>query len=446
MTRSKTYYLLSLGCPKNEVDAECMSYILQDSGYQFVAEPQSADFLIINTCGFIDAAKMEAIEATLDLAELKGPNSKLVLTGCLPQRFMREIYTDLPEVDACIGTAEYEQIAEVLDALAEGRFERRSRPLPPGSLAHLSRGRKISRDRFFAYQKVAEGCSNNCAFCAIPGIRGPLRSRDLAELLDEAKQISDEGFRELILVAQDTARYGTDLKQKSSLAELLKLYLRETELAWIRTMYTYGDAITPELIELMASEERLVPYLDMPIQHASDNVLARMRRKERKADIIRTMESLRSKIPQLSLRSTILIGFPGETEDDIKELLEFIEEHPFDRLGCFQFSAEEKTPAYRMSDPVPPELAAERVARVMELQAKIARERARARISSKTRLLVEGIAEDGIFYQARSTAEAPEIDPVIYLLNESGVDLELGDFVEAEIIDINGYDLTAKTV
>lgn len=443
-----SYYLLSLGCPKNEVDAEVMAYLLNEAGYRFVTDPKEADYLIVNTCGFIDSAKLEAIEATLDLAAARKDGAKLVMTGCLPQRFMREIGEELPEVDAALGTAEYDRIVETLQALEEDRFLQRIKAPRPGSIAHLGKGRIISSDRPFAYLKVAEGCSNMCAFCAIPYIRGPLTSVPLNQLVQEAKEIEAQGFKELILVAQDTSRYGRDLKgdDKSSLYELCTALLKETSFPWIRLMYTYGDALQKEVIQLMAEEPRLCSYIDMPIQHASNAVLKRMRRRETKEQIADTIDYLRSTVPDLILRTTLLLGFPGETEADVQELLEFLEAHPFDRLGAFAFSVEEGTPAARM-DGLPPE--AERERRrdlVMAAQQSIAQRQQERRIGSEVDMLIEGVSEDGLFYTARSYGEAPEIDPQIYLLNEYPDDLSIGQIVKGKIITQEGYDLTALRV
>lgn len=423
-----------------------MIYILREAGYEFTPDPEAADYLIINTCGFITAAKAEAISATLELADLKRPGAKLVMTGCLPQRYMAEIYRDLPEVDACLGTAEYKNIAQVLDALGQEQFEPCMRAPAPGSLAHLEQGRVADLSRAYAYLKVAEGCSNHCAFCAIPGIRGPLRSRPQASLVREARDLSKAGFQELILVAQDTARYGTDLKTGETLVTVLRALLEETEIPWIRLMYTYGDALSDEMIALMASEERILPYLDMPIQHVSDAILKRMGRHETKADIARNILRLRNSIPNLILRTTVLLGFPGEREDEVSELIDFIQEHPFDRLGCFAFSPEEKTRAYRLPGQIDDETKASRVERVMTVQADIAERQAKARLGQRVDVLLESVSPDGIFYVGRSYGEAPEIDPDIFLLNSRGEELRLGQRVRAEIIDVQGYDLTAKTV
>ncbi len=445
---SHSYYLLSLGCPKNEVDAEAMAYLLNEAGYDFVADPREADYLIVNTCGFIDAAKLEAIEATLDLDEARKAGAKLVMTGCLPQRYMRQIGEDLPEVDAALGTSEYDLIVETLQALEEDRFLQRIKAPRPGSLTHLAYGRIISGDRPFAYLKVAEGCSNMCAFCAIPYIRGPLTSVPLEQLVAEAKNIEAQGFKELILVAQDTSRYGRDLKgeAKSSLYELCTALLKETNFPWIRLMYTYGDALQKEVIELMASEPRLCSYIDMPIQHASDRVLKRMRRRENKQQIAETIDYLRTTVPDLILRTTLLLGFPGETEEDVQELLEFLEAHPFDRLGAFAFSVEEGTPAAKM-DGLPPLAERERRRdRVMAAQQGIVSRLQERRIGSEVDMLIEGVSEDGLFFRARSYGEAPEIDPEIYLLNEYPDDLSLGQMVKGKIIAQEGYDLTALRV
>lgn len=445
-----TFYLLSLGCAKNEVDAEAMSSLLRADQFVLVEDPTDADFLIVNTCGFIESAKREAIDSILTLADIKqdrldrGQKTYLVVTGCLSQRYPKDIRKDLPEVDLVLGTAEYQLIAEECRKL----WEQGSNPRLPqgrGSLEHLKALHLPSTDRPYAYLKISEGCSNACAFCAIPAIRGGQKSRPIEELLAEATYYSSLGFKELILIAQDTTRYGSDLYGKNSLVELLKALLTIPNAPYLRLMYVYGDSFSDELIDLMASEEKILPYLDMPIQHASDRILHAMRRRETQACMRELFSKLRARIPGLMLRSTVMVGFPGEEESDFEQLLSFIEEIRFDRLGCFIYSAEEGTLAAKMEQQVDPDLAQVRFDRLMTQQAKISEEASKARIGKSYPILIDGTADDGPFFLGRSYGEAPEIDPQIYLLAQEP-DLKIGDIVECKIVEADAYSLTALTL
>lgn len=444
---SKTYFLLSLGCPKNEVDAEAMSSILSKAGYLSLATPDEADFLIVNTCGFIVPAQEEAIDAILDMAEFKAQNLAksqpcyLIVTGCLSQRFPQEIYDDLPEVDAILGTAEYHNILKVCEALAAGTHTK-SLPQGRGSLLHLSELHKPVPNRSYAYLKISEGCSNACAFCAIPSIRGGQKSRKIEDIVAEAKYYVSLGYKELILVAQDTTRYGSDIYGKNSLVELLKALLAVKEMVPLRLMYVYGDAFSDELIDLIASEEKILPYIDLPVQHASNKILRAMRRRESRESITELISKLRRRIPALILRSTVMVGFPGEDDEDFAELMDFIKEIRFDRLGAFIFSPEEGTLAYKMSDKVPAEIAQKRYDELMQEQNRISLEANLSRVGKKCRVVLEAVSEDGLYYLARSYAEAPEIDPQIYLLAQNP-DLSIGDFTNCNIVDADAYTLTA---
>lgn len=443
---NNTFYILSLGCPKNEVDAECMSYALSNADYNFVDDPFKANYLIVNTCGFIQSAKEEAISAILDLAEIKQKNlehnlvSYLIVTGCLSQRYAKQIYSEFPEVDLVLGTAQYDQIVESVYRLKENQNLRKYLPEKPGSLEHLFHGEQAATDRSYAYLKIAEGCSNHCAFCAIPGIRGPLLSRKLEDVVAEAKILTERGFKEVILIAQDTTRYGLDIYGKPYLIELLKELIRIPNIGLIRLMYVYGDVFSDELIDFMAEHEQIAAYIDLPIQHASDKILKSMGRRDTNQQLRQLIAKLRSKIHNLILRTTVLVGFPGETDQDFIELKKFIADIKFDRLGCFVFSPEEGTRAYKMSDLPPAEIAEARYHEIMTLQREISLEKNKARIGQFYQVLLEDISEDGLFFVGRSYGEAPNIDPSIFVLAQQA-DLKIGDVATVKIIDADDYEL-----
>ncbi|MDO5033321.1 MAG: 30S ribosomal protein S12 methylthiotransferase RimO [Eubacteriales bacterium] len=441
------FYLLSLGCPKNEVDAEAMSAQLTQAGYEAVRDPQEAKFLLVNTCGFISSAQEEAISAILDLAEVKaerqdrGQEAYLVVTGCLSQRFAKDIYQDLPEVDACLGTAEYQKILQTCKNLEEGSYEPHI-PEGRGSLAHLQNLHPPVPGRSYAYLKISEGCSNACAFCAIPSIRGGQQSRPIEDLVREASYYVDLGYKELILVAQDTTRYGSDLYGKNSLVDLLQALLAVRGMVPLRLMYVYGDAFSDDLIDLIAREEKILPYIDLPIQHASNKILTAMRRRESQEDMRALIQKLRARIPKLVLRSTVMVGFPGESEADFEELLSFIQEIRFDRLGCFIFSPEEGTLAARLPDRVEADIAQARYDKVMASQAEISLAANQARLGEICQVIIEGTSEEGPYFVGRSYAEAPDIDPEILVLAQDP-DLAPGQVRKCKIVDADTYSLTA---
>lgn len=451
MNKNNTFYLLSLGCPKNEVDAESMSYALRSAGYSLVTDPDAATFLIVNTCGFIQSAKEEAIAAILDLIDYKISRTKqelacyLIVTGCLAQRYAREIYQEFPEVDAVLGTSQYQEITPLLNALLSGSRIVPPMPAKPGSIAHLYEGEQASEDRPFAYLKIAEGCSNYCAFCAIPGIRGPLLSRPIEDIVKEAETLTRRGFKEIILVAQDTTRYGLDLYGEPKLLELLKRLVAILDLGFLRLMYVYGDVFSDELIDFIAENEKVASYIDLPIQHASDKILRAMHRRDSNQSLRELITKLKAKIPDLVIRTTVMVGFPGETEEDFQELLQFVKDMEFDRLGCFVFSPEEGTKAYSMSDLPPKSVSESRQKQIMDLQKGISLAKNRARIGKIYPVLLEEISTDGLFFMGRSYQEAPAIDPSIYVLAQSD-DLKIGDLVPVRIIDADEYDLTGVSV
>ncbi len=447
---AKSFYLLSLGCPKNEVDAECMSALLKAEGFVFEREPSRADYLVVNTCAFIQPAAEEAIDAILDLARHKsagGGKKYLVVTGCLAQRYGGDICREMPEVDAVLGTGEYKEIARVLRRLGRGDDLSRHAPGSPGDLSHLCCERIPSAARgTYAYVKIAEGCSNACSYCAIPSIRGRQRSREPQAIIDECGRLVEQGVKELILVAQDTTRYGNDLPSRPTLAELLRdlsVHVPKAEL--IRCLYFYADRLTDALIGEMAVNPKAAHYLDLPIQHASDRVLKRMRRHETAAVIESRIARVREWIPDVILRTTVMVGFPGETDEDFEKLLDFIGKIRFDRLGCFVFYPEEGTRAAELPDQVPAEIARARREAVMKLQQQISLERNRARIGQEIPVLLEGFDERGILFQGRSYGEAPDIDPVLYVAATSP-DFCVGSRPVVRIVDAGVYDLTGVTV
>ncbi|NLM19509.1 MAG: 30S ribosomal protein S12 methylthiotransferase RimO [Clostridiaceae bacterium] len=445
------FYILSLGCPKNEVDAESMSYALRNASFNFVDNPRIANFLIVNTCGFIEPAKEEAISAILDLIEIKELNLKenkptfLIVTGCLGQRYAVEIYQEFPEVDLVLGTAQYDLIVDSVQRLKQGEILRNTLPGRPGSIKHLFRGEQAAADRSYAYLKIAEGCSNHCAFCAIPGIRGPLLSRQFEDVVAEAEVLTKRGFKEIILIAQDTTRYGQDIYGEPRLLELLQRLITISNVGLIRLMYVYGDVFSDELIDFIAKHRQIAAYIDLPIQHASDKILKSMGRRDTNNQLRELIAKLRSKIHNLIIRTTVLVGFPGETEQNFSELKQFIEDIRFDRLGCFVFSPEEGTRAYKMSDLPPREIAEKRYAQIMSLQKTISLAKNQERIGKIYQVLLEDISSDGLFFVGRSYGEAPGIDPSIYVLAQTA-DIKIGDIVNVKIIDADEYDLTGVSV
>lgn len=449
--KMNNFYILSLGCPKNEVDAESMSYALRNASFDFTDDPRTANFLIVNTCGFIEPAKEEAISAILDLAKIKEFNLKknkpvfLIVTGCLSQRYASEIYQEFPEVDLVLGTAQYDLIVDSVQRLRQGEFLRDTLPGRPGSIKHLFKGEQAAADRAYAYLKIAEGCSNHCAFCAIPGIRGPLLSRPLEDVVAEAEVLTERGFKEIILIAQDTTRYGQDIYGEPRLLELLQRLVEIPDIGLIRLMYVYGDVFSDQLIEFIAEHRQIAAYIDLPIQHASDKILKSMGRRDTNNQLRELIAKLRSKIHNLIIRTTVLVGFPGETEQNFSELKQFIEDVKFDRLGCFVFSPEEGTRAYKMSDLPPREIAEARYNQIMNLQKTISLAKNQERIGKIYQVLLEDVSSDGLFYVGRSYGEAPGIDPSIYVLAQT-TDISIGDIVNVKIIDADDYDLTGVSV
>lgn len=433
---------ISLGCDKNLVDSEVMLGMLSDKGYQFTDDESEADAVVINTCCFIGDAKEESINTILEMAELKksGQISALVVAGCLAQRYQEEIQREIPEVDAIIGTTALSAITEALDEILEGKPENHLEALdiPPMG----GQRRVLTTGGYYAYLKIAEGCDKHCTYCIIPKVRGNYRSIPREELLKEARELAEAGVRELILVAQETTLYGTDLYGRKALPELLKELCRIEGLLWIRILYCYPEEITEELIQVIREEKKICRYLDIPIQSGSDTVLKRMGRKTNKEQIKVMIGKLREEIPDICLRTTLISGFPGETEKDHEETLAFVDEMEFDRLGVFAYSEEEDTPAALMPEQIPEEVKQRRREELMELQQEIAFEAAEKMVGRKLTAMIEGkVAEEDV-YVARTYKDAPGVDGYLFINTER--QLMSGDFVEALITGSNEYDLTGE--
>ncbi len=438
---NKKIGLVSLGCPKNLVDSELMLGELKGSGYEIVTDSEEAQIIIVNTCGFIESAKQESINTILEMAAYKDRSCELlIVTGCLAQRYRQMIIDEIPEVDAVLGTGSYSEIASVINKAYEG-----SHPAIYGELegtGYLEGERILSTGKGFAYLKIAEGCDNCCTYCIIPSLRGRYRSRKLEDILREAEKLADMGVKELILVAQDTTRYGLDIYGKKQLVELLRKLGQVEGIEWIRLLYCYPEEIDEALIHEISVNSKVCKYLDIPIQHASDTVLKRMARRGSSGEVSALLEELRSRIPGLVIRTTIIVGFPGETEEDYEILANFVEKYKFDRLGIFMYSKEEDTPAALLPQQVPGKVKKKRHDGLMKLQSRISAEINTQRLNRHYKVLVEGIAEDGIFYYGRSYAEAPDIDGRIYFTSPEP--LETGQMVNVQILDAGQYDLTGE--
>jgi ribosomal protein S12 methylthiotransferase len=437
--------MVSLGCPKNLVDAEVMLGFLDRNGYEVTTDEKEADIIIVNTCSFIKEAKQESIDAILDLADRKhdGRCNLLIVTGCLPQRYQEELSRELPEVDIFVGTGDYPHIAEII---AEKRKT-------AGQLCYIGNPYFIQDENFprlkstplySAYLKIAEGCSNHCSYCLIPSLRGAYRSRSLEKLLQEAGELVAGGVKELNLVAQDVTHYGKDLPEKTSLEGLLRELVKIEGLRWIRLLYAYPDGITDGLIHLIKTEEKICKYLDIPLQHISDPILGRMKRRGGEADLRGLLAKLRAEIPDISLRTSLIVGFPGETDNDFNKLLHFVEEIQFDRLGVFCYSREEGTPAAEMPEQISERVKKERCKKIMKVQARVSFKRNRRLIDSLEQVVVEGYSDEtDLLLKGRSSRQAPDIDGQVYITAGNAM---VGDIVTLKITDSSDYDLIGEIV
>jgi len=431
--------LISLGCAKNLVNSEQMLCLLSDAEYELVADPDGADAVIINTCGFIDSAKSEAIDTILEMAELKarGRLKKIIVAGCLSERYQGEIKEELPEVDALVGVGSYGEITEIvrsaLDGKTDDRFGDRNAPVDEV-------GRYLTTGPGWAYLKIAEGCNNCCAYCAIPKIRGKFRSRPMENVLAEAKALADSGCREIIVIAQDITRYGTDLYGTRKLAELCRELAKLDGVDWIRLHYLYPEEIDDELIDEIAKNDKIVKYLDIPIQHINDNILKRMNRRGTGGEIRTLFKALRERIPDLVLRTSLITGLPGEGEAEFEELCSFLQEARIERVGVFPFSPEEGTPAAAMEDRVDEDTAAHRAELVMELQERIMDDYYESRIGRTFKVLCTG--EDGAYLTGRSYADSPDVDGTVFF---EGNCLP-GDFAEVKITGLMDGELVGEQI
>lgn len=435
---------VSLGCDKNRVDAEKMLGLLGLSGYQVTDDESEADVIIVNTCSFISDAKQESIDTILQMASWKknGRCKALIATGCMAQRYADEIRDQLPEVDAVVGTTAYDSIAEVVDSALRGE---RSERLDDLKKIALPEGKRIlTTGGHFAYLKIAEGCDKHCTYCAIPSMRGPFRSVPKEELVNEAKRLAEDGVKELILVAQETTLYGTDIYGRKCLHELIRELALIDGIVWIRVLYCYPEEIYDELIECMKTEKKFVHYLDLPIQHSNDEILRRMGRRTSEADLRRIIEKLRREIPDIILRTTLICGFPGETGEQFEDLCRFINEMEFDRLGVFTYSQEEGTPAARMDGQIDEETKLCRRDELMELQQEISADLNEKLKGCETDVLIEGYVPNENVYIGRGYGDAPDVDGFIFVSSEEN--LETGDFVHVKITGSSEYDLIGELV
>src|SRR6476469_1276404 len=426
---------ISLGCPKNLVDSEVMMGQLKANGYELTADASQADTIVVNTCGFIDSAKQESIDTILEAAQLKtnGQAKRLIVAGCLVERYREELKTAIPEVDAFIGT---NQINDIL-AVADPKVNTRSLPVVPignQSATYLyddSTPRVLATPSHYAFVKIAEGCDRPCAFCFIPQMRGHFRSRRFGSIIAEAHQLAEEGVKEIILVAQDSSRYGEDLGKQDALARLLRELSHVDGIEWVRVMYTYPTHISDAFLDVLAEEPKAVKYLDMPLQHASPNVLKRMKRGGNRESLERLIERVRRRVPGIAVRTTFITGFPGETEADVDELMTFVKNVEFDRVGVFTYSDEEGTGAFELSDKVDPKIARQRRDRLMKEQAKIAKRKHQAMIGQTVRVMFEGESnESELLWQGRMETQAPDIDGCV-LINDApeGFNPKVGEMV-----------------
>ncbi len=450
---------ISLGCNKNLVDTEKTIAIFKNHGYEIVNDAKKAEMIIVNTCGFIEPAKQEAINTLLEMAEYKKQNCKyLVAMGCLVERYKDELEKELPEVDLYIKYSEYEKLWEDIENLVtktkSKRAQEETKKDKKGTSkinlqSNASRNKRNYLDELidrvvttgsdYAYLKIADGCSNYCTYCAIPGIRGQLKSRTMESILEEAHNLVNQGYKEIILTAQDTTKYGTDNYGRPMLSELLEELCKIKQIKWIRFLYAYPETITDELIETIKKHPQICRYFDIPIQHISDTVLKRMNRHSNGQSIRNLITKLRRELANVTIRTTAMVGFPGETEEEFQELYDFLKEAKFDKLGAFMYSKEEGTPAEKMPNQVHSQTKKSRYNKIMKLQQEISKNNMKEKIGNNYEVMIEGISKDGKYYIGRSCMDAPEIDGVVYIENTK--QLQSGEFVNCKITDVRNYDL-----
>lgn len=435
--------LVSLGCAKNQTDAEIMLGILAEDGFNIVYDPAEADVIVVNTCGFIESAKQESIDTILEMAEYKNGRCKLlIVTGCLAERYSKEILTELPEADAVLGTGDYDKITEIIKEAFDGK--------KPVLCGHKDRTpeerlpRILSTPPYTAYLKIADGCDNNCTYCAIPKIRGHFRSRAIENIVEEARDLAENGVRELILIAQDTTRYGADLYGEYSLDKLLLELVKIDKIEWIRVHYFYPEAITDSLIDVMAKYDKICNYIDMPVQHANNNILRRMARRTSREQMMEKINKIRKKMPDSVIRTSIIVGFPGETQEQFEELCDFVREIKFDRMGVFAYSQEEDTAAAEFENQIDENVKQSRLDTLMTMQQGISLELNKAKIGKTLEVIVEGYDEESFLFYGRSRGDSIEVDGKVYFGTETEVNE--GDIINVEILDADEYDLTGRRI
>jgi len=435
---------ISLGCDKNLVDTEVMLGMLASRGYEMTNDEQEADIIVINTCCFIHDAKEESIQNILEMAEYKknGSAKALIVTGCMAERYRQEILDEIPEVDEVLGTTAYDRILDAVDAALAGQHEVMTADLDALPLPETKR--LVTTGGHFAYLKIAEGCDKHCTYCIIPRIRGNFRSVPMERLLKEAQDLAEQGVKELILVAQETTLYGKDLYGEKSLPKLLRELCKISGIRWIRILYCYPEEITDELIQVMKEEPKICHYLDLPIQHANDTILKRMGRRTSKQELIDIVQKLRKEIPDICLRTTLITGFPGETQEQHEEVMEFIDTLEFDRLGAFTYSPEEDTPAATFEDQIDEEVKEDRQADIMELQQEIAFDKAEDMIGREVLVMIEGKVADENAYVGRTYRDAPNVDGLIFI--NTDVELISGDFAKVKVTGALDYDLIGELI
>jgi len=444
---NKKIGVVSLGCPKNLVDSEIMLGLLKNKDYEITNDKSEADIIIVNTCGFIESAKQESINSILEMAECKKQRCELLLvTGCLAERYNDTIVHDIPEVDAVVGVGSYGEIADIIEKAYNAKRNNLKKPVLYGKqddIGYLENERLISTLKGYAYLKIAEGCDNCCTYCIIPSLRGRYRSRKIEDIVNEAKRLNTKGTKEIILVAQDTTRYGTDIYGRKMLVDLIKEISKIEGIEWIRLLYCYPEEIDNALIEEIAINSKVCKYLDIPIQHASDKILKAMGRRGNSLEIRNLITSLRQRIPDIIIRTSLIVGFPGEDENDFEILYNFVKDLEFDRLGVFTYSKEEDTPAAKLKPQISKKLKERRFNTLMSMQKEIVEKTSSKRFNRIYKSTVEGVAEDGIFYYGRTYGEAPEIDNLIYFTSPDP--LEINSFANIRILNTDDYDLIGES-
>ncbi len=446
-----------LGCSKNLIDTEATIGICKEHGLEIVNEEKDSDIIIINTCGFIDSAKEEAINTILEMAEYKKQKCKyLIVMGCLVQRYYDDLQKALPEVDLFIKLDEYDCIWEKIEDLIKRGIVEKSKTKSIKKISEISPmpmltqeeflNREISTGKNYAYLKIGEGCSNRCTYCAIPYIRGPFVSRKMEDILQEAKALVKKGIKELIVIAQDTTKYGIDIYGESKLTELLQELSKIKELKWIRFLYSYPEGISDELIEFVANNDKIAKYFDIPVQHIANNMLKKMNRKTSKEQIQGLIEKIRERIPEVTLRTSLMVGFPGETDEDFEELCKFVQQAKFDKLGAFMYSREEGTPAAKLPDQIHGNTKKSRYNKIMQIQQKVSNQNLRKKIGKEYEVLIEDMSFDRRYYIGRTMQDVPDIDGLVYIKNNAEENPEkfINKFIKCKIIYVDNYDLIAE--